>query len=89
MTHHLLRVYHHEQVGEQATAALLARMGSAGEIARELAYRLHNISERKKWSQQAQAYNALVLGWPEISQLARQEPTTSVVPAQSDMFGRG
>ena len=27
---------------------------------------------KKKWSQEALAYNALVLGWPEITRLARE-----------------
>jgi putative DNA methylase len=71
MTHHLLRLYNHEKAGEEATAALLRDLGSAGEVTRELAYRLFNIAEKKKLSQEAQGYNALVLGWPEIARLAR------------------
>lgn len=71
MTHHLLRVYYHEKAGDEPTAALLRKLGSNGEIARDLAYRLFNVCEKRKWSQEAQAYNALVLGWPEISRLAR------------------
>jgi putative DNA methylase len=74
MTHHLLRIYHHEQAGDEATAALLRKLGSAGDVARELAYRLFNIAEKKKLSQEAQGYNALVLGWPEIARIARQTP---------------
>ena len=54
MTHHLLRLYHFEKAGDEATASLLGKIGSQGEVARELAYRLHNISERRKWSQEAQ-----------------------------------
>jgi len=50
MTHHLLRLYYFDKVGDEATAALLRKIGGQGEIARELAYRLHNVSERKKWS---------------------------------------
>jgi putative DNA methylase len=72
MTHHLIRLYHVEQKGEQATAELLRKLGSAGETARDLAYRLFNICEKKKFSQEAQGYNALVLGWPEISRLAQE-----------------
>lgn len=74
MTHHLLRLYHHEKAGDAATADLLRRIGIQGDVARELAYRLHNTSEKKKLSQEAQGYNALVLGWPEISRLAREMP---------------
>lgn len=56
--------------GEQGAADLLRRLGSFGEIARELAYRLHAISDRKKWSDEARQYNGLVVAWPEISRLA-------------------
>jgi putative DNA methylase len=70
--HHLLRVYYHEKRGDQATAGLLRRLGSRGELARDLAYRLFAIAEKKGRSQDAQAYNALVLGWPELARLARE-----------------
>lgn len=56
--------------GEQGAADLLRRLGSFGEIARELAYRLHAVSDRKKWSDEARQYNGLVVAWPEIARLA-------------------
>lgn len=71
-THHLVRLYFYDQVGDEATATLLRRIGSRGEYARDLAYRLFDICEKKKRSQAAQTYNALVLGWPEIARLARE-----------------
>jgi putative DNA methylase len=71
LTHHLLRVYCHEKAGDVATAELLRKIDARGELARDLAYRLFDLSERKNRSQEAQAYNALVLGWPEIARLAR------------------
>jgi putative DNA methylase len=70
--HHLLRVYYYEKRGDQATAGLLRRLGSRGELVRDLAYRLFAIAEKKGRSQDAQAYNALVLGWPELARLARE-----------------
>jgi len=70
--HHLLRVYYYEKRGDRATAGLLRRLGSRGELARDLAYRLFAIAEKKGRSQEAQAYNALVLGWPELARLARE-----------------
>ncbi len=77
-THHLLRVYWHEKAGDTATAALLRKLGSHSDLARELAYRLYNVCEKKKWSQEGQGYNALVLGWPELVRLAREQgPTTA------------
>ena len=86
MTHHLLRLYHFEKAGDEATGAVLRSIGSEGEVARELAYRLHNISERKKWSQEAQGYNALVLGWPEIARLAREMPAAPSAQAQGTLI---
>ena len=71
--HHLARIYYHEKRGDMATAELLRKLGSRGELARDLAYRLFAIAEKKGRSQDAQAYNALVLGWPELARLARQE----------------
>lgn len=85
MTHHLLRVYFHEKAGDEATATLLRKIGSRGEIARDLAYRLFDVCEKRKWSQEAQAYNALVLGWPEIARLARED--TRHQAQQTQLFG--
>lgn len=86
MTHQLLRLYHFEKAGDVATASLLGKIGSQGEVTRELAYRLHNLSERKKWSQEAQGYNALVLGWPEIARLAHEMPAAPESPAQGTLI---
>ncbi|OAN40578.1 hypothetical protein A6A03_04530 [Chloroflexus islandicus] len=63
-------VYALEQRGENGAAALLAQLGGEGEIARDLAYRLYMTCERKGWAQEAQAYNSLVVAWPEIRRLA-------------------
>jgi len=81
MTHHLLRVYYHQKAGDLATADLLRKLGSRGELARDLAYRLFGLAEKRGRSQEAQAYNALVLGWPEIARLAREERG-----AQAELF---
>jgi adenine-specific DNA methylase len=43
-----------------------------GETARDLAYRLYSICERKKWAEEALAYNGLVIAWPELTKLARR-----------------
>lgn len=74
MTHHLIRVYVHEKRGEVATADLLRKLGSKADVARDLAYKLFTVCENKRRSQEAQAYNALVMGWPELARLSR-EPT--------------
>ena len=49
---------------------MLNKLGGIGEIARDLAYRLYSICERKKWADEALAYNGLVIAWPELSKLA-------------------
>ena len=86
MTHQLVRVYFHEKLGDEVTADLLQGIGSRREISRDLAYRLFDICEKKKRSQEAQAYNALVLGWPEIARLARVRGKHET--KQADLFNR-
>ena len=68
ITHYLIRAL--EQHGEQGAATLLAKVGDLGEIARDLAYRLYVICERKGWAQEGLVYNSLVISWPEITRLA-------------------
>ena len=70
MVHQLIRAL--EAGGEGAAAALVAKLGSKVEIARDLAYRLYMICERKKRANEALSYNALVQSWPEIIRLARE-----------------
>lgn len=60
--------------GEEAAAELLRQLGGLGEIARELAYRLYTTCERNGWAQDALAYNALVVAWPEIARLVAGTP---------------
>jgi len=72
MTHHLIRVYVHEKRGEVATADLMRKLGAKAEVARDLAYKLFTVCESKKRSQEAQAYNTLVMGWPELARLSRE-----------------
>jgi putative DNA methylase len=86
MTHHLVRVYFHEKAGDVATANLVRKLDRNSDIARDLAYRLFNVCEKKKRSQEAQAYNALVLGWPEVTRLARESLTLE--PFQPQFFSQ-
>ena len=58
--------------GEGAAAALVAKLGNKAEVARELAYRLYTVCERKKRAAEALSYNALVQSFPEITRLARE-----------------
>ncbi len=67
MTHHLIREL---AVGEQNAAELVAVLGSEAESARDLAYRLYTVSERRRRAADALRYNSLVQSWPEIARLA-------------------
>ncbi|HXH90538.1 MAG TPA: hypothetical protein VNN25_03080, partial [Thermoanaerobaculia bacterium] len=71
--------------GEQDAADLLRKVGGMGEMARDLAYRLYSVCERKGWTEEAIAYNSLVVAWPEISRLAADSSNTSA-SAQGTMF---
>jgi putative DNA methylase len=77
--HHLIRVF--ETGGESAAAVLVAKLGSKSETARELAYRLYTVCERKKRAAEALSYNALVQSWPEIARLARDDAKPSIEQA--------
>jgi len=71
--------------GVEACAEALASLyGSASERAKDLAYRLYTIAERKKWAQEAYAYNALVVAWPEIQ--SRAAEIKDAQPRQLSIF---
>lgn len=75
-----------ETGGVQACAAIIAPMyGSNAEQAKSLAYRLFTIAERKGWPQEAYAYNALVIAWPEIQ--SRAAELQALKPRQLTLFG--
>lgn len=87
-THHLIeRLNSH---GEDGAAALLLRMppDMAAE-ARSLAYRLYSICERKGWADHARDYNALVISWTEVGEVAvrkRDEQQRGDATEQLDLF---
>lgn len=59
--------------GIEACAQIVVNMlGSNAERAKDLAYRLYTVAERKGWAQEAYAYNALVIAWPEIQSRAAE-----------------
>ncbi len=69
--HHLIKTL--EASGEEATATLSSKLGDRSDEARELAYRLYVVSERRSRATDALSYNALVQSWPEISRLSRDQ----------------
>lgn len=81
-TQHLIRRLNTD--GIEAAARLVNEISGGSEDARALAYRLYSICERKKWTDEALAYNTLVVEWPAIQDKAAQlkvMPTT-----QADLF---
>ena len=71
VVHHLVRVL--ESAGETGAARLVRQLGGIAETARELAYRLYAVAERKNRAAEALSYNGLVQSWPEIARLAKHE----------------
>lgn len=70
-----------ETGGITACAQLISLiLDSSAENAKNLAYRLFTIAERKKWAEEAYAYNSLVVAWPDI--MARVAELACVHPEQ-------
>ena len=84
--HHLIRAL--ETGGEPEAARVEAQLGASADIARELAYRLYTICERKRRAAEALSYNSLVQSWPEIADLARKERQEGPLK-QGGLFGDG
>ncbi|HUJ67741.1 MAG TPA: hypothetical protein VLX59_19510 [Acidimicrobiales bacterium] len=62
------RVWDH---GSEAQAAeLVHKVGGLADAARDLAYRLYSICERRGWADDALGFNALVTTWPDIARQA-------------------
>ena len=69
------------EASESEASILLVRLGfGVGERARQLAYLLYGICDRKKWAAEGSSYNMLVTAWPEIEKLARQESAGGSTP---------
>ena len=73
-----------EQEGESGAAELIHQLGAKAEVARDLSYRLYTICERRKWAQEAIAYNALVLSWSDVQRLAQEKK--AVAPTQGELI---
>jgi putative DNA methylase len=77
----LIRTLLHD--GETGAADLLSRIGGIGDVSRDLAYRLYHVAWRKGWAEEARAYNALVVAWPDLVRGAEQ--ARSREPAQASL----
>lgn len=81
-THHLIRRL---DQGESGAAELIQKLGPIAETARDLAYRLYTICERRKWAQEAIAYNSMVLSWGDMQRLA-EERKAAAAPTQGELI---
>ena len=71
--------------GIEACAEIVYSMfGSNAERAKDLAYRLYTIAEKKGWANEAYAYNSLVVSWPDIQ--TRAAAMKLETPVQISMF---
>jgi len=70
--------------GESGAAELIHQLGAKAEVARDLSYRLYTICERRKWAQEAIAYNALVLSWSDVQRLAQEKKAAA--PTQGELI---
>jgi putative DNA methylase len=82
--HQLIRA---SERGEMALAQLVRQLGPEADVARELAYRLYVLSDRKKRATEAGWYNGLVQSWPEAARLASERSAER--PIQGQLFGEG
>ena len=71
--------------GIEACAKIVYPMyGSNAERAKDLAYRLFTIAEKKGWANEAFAYNSLVVAWPDIQ--TRAAALKMEAPQQLSLF---
>jgi putative DNA methylase len=78
--HQLIRAYNTE--GDSGAALVLKGVEAKAEAARQLAYRLYTLCERRGWAEDARAYNEVVSGWSGIESAAAKV----VLPKQGTLF---
>jgi len=66
--HQLIRAY--STKGDAGAGKVLKACSGKAEAARQLAYRLYTLCERKGWAEDARAYNEIVTGWGGIEKAA-------------------
>jgi len=81
-THQIIRALN--QKGESEAGTLLARMPEHAEPIRQLAYHLYTLCERKKWAEEARAYNELITSWHGIVSASHDVGHRGT---QQDLFG--
>ncbi len=82
MLHHLIRIY---KDGEAPAAALVGKLGDKADVAKELAYRLYAICEKKKRSAEAQLYNEIITIWPDLVARSKEAPAPTARPGELNL----
>jgi putative DNA methylase len=77
------RLVHMLLTNGEASIGEVARLGGLGDTARDLAYRMYQVAERKGWTDEARAYNALVVAWTDLARGA--ESARAAPPAQASL----
>jgi putative DNA methylase len=85
LTQQLTRAF--EKDGVTGAAKIVAGiLTSEPEQAKGLEYRLFQTAERKGWTQEAYAYNSLVISWPEIQNKAAELMVAASSAEQLTLF---
>ena len=80
--HHLVRL---QRIGEASAAAMMARLGDRAEAAKELAYRLYGICEKKKRAEEGQLYNDLIVVWSDLLNQSKKAPAPTTRPGEFEL----
>ncbi|MBQ3288817.1 MAG: DUF1156 domain-containing protein [Kiritimatiellae bacterium] len=78
--HHLVRIHQRHGTGE--AGKFLSMVTSQGEAARQLAYLLYTICERKGLADEARVYNELARGWGDILTSSIENPSKKLRQAE-------
>jgi putative DNA methylase len=78
-------IINHQKDGIESAAQLYQRLGDKAEVAKQLAYRLDSICDKKKWTTERLVYNELVMDWGEIQKAASNMPTRAKEPDVAQM----
>ena len=62
-----------------------AKADDKADAAKELAYRLYGICEKKKRSVEGQLYNDLITVWPDLLNQSKQAPAPTARPGEFEL----
>ena len=80
-------IHRHQTGGATSAGELLSTLGARADHIKDLSYRLYGICERKRWSQEAIGYNALVSEWGDIVAASQKLASKAVGTDLGGLFG--